>query len=75
LATVRLESKAEGRLVQNISYSVIEINKKLKIVLRNKINQCFLPDTTILDQTLSLSVQKLEFIAWSDWLVGSHMAF
>jgi prolipoprotein diacylglyceryltransferase len=21
-----------------------------------------------------LSVQKLEFIAWSDWLVGSHMA-
>jgi len=30
------------------------------------------PDTTMLDHSLPLSVQKLEIIICSDWLVGSN---
>jgi hypothetical protein len=38
----------------------------------NKMEHCCLPDTKILEQTLPLSVHKLEIIVCSDWLVGSH---
>jgi len=33
------ESRAEGRLLQNISYSAVETNKKLKVVSYNKMKQ------------------------------------
>jgi hypothetical protein len=60
--------------LQNLPYPVMETNKKLKIVSYNITKHCCLPDTTVLDHTIPLSVQKLEIIVCSDWLVGSQRA-